>query len=224
MGAKIEFAFLINCNNKEVLHNIIFGLFQNEITYNKGVQGKYTYWIDGPIWQLGDSRTILENKETEYDTIFDMKDIICLLSKYFSPSITFGIVVGMKEIPLTLSIFENEGSWKEAVLSLDRYDAYDSQNIETRKNTIGRFQDIFNSVVLNMSPYYGVCATEISGLPASAERLCINEESMGDLTYLSSALLSQDDREKYEQNYYINTLSNGGHILIKRKNLFALGT
>jgi len=223
MGAKIEFAFLVEGDMYKVLYNLITGLFQSGIKYNKGVQGKYSYWIDGPIWNYGDSRTILEDKETEYDSLFAMKDIMSLLSKYFSPSITFGIMVGLKEFPLALSVFENEGSWKEAVISLDRYEAYDSHNIETRNDMIGRFQDIFKSVALNVSPYYGVCATEIKGLPASPEQLCVNEESMGDLTYLSSALLSQDEQEEYEKNYDVIPMSNVGLMLIKRDNLFGLG-
>jgi len=223
MGAKFEFSFLVNESNYNILAQTIHALFACGATYNKEVQGKYTYWMDGPIWNYGDSRTISEENDKTYSNPTDMKEIIWVLSKHYSPNIIFGLRIKDRVVPLGVDLFEGEGSWRELGLFLDRQDAYDDYDNQSQREISEIFIKLFKSIVLETRPYYGIWATEIMGLPASPELLNVKEILGGDLTYLSSELLSRVDIHAYELKFQIVPILDVGIMLVTRKNLFGLG-
>jgi hypothetical protein len=223
MGAKIEFCYLSNDNIKSILVNLISVMFQSGVRYNENIEGEYTYWIDSPIWNFGDSNTVSEKSGNSFKTLNDMNDIINLLSSNYSPTLTFGTKLFERDIALILSICEGEGRWKEVKISLDRYEAYDSLNEIKKKKILIFLNELFYKIASSLKPYYGICATEIMGLATSPERVFIEKDTLGDFNYFSSELVSKTSLKVYENDYKIQELEDGGVILLKQHGLFNLG-
>ncbi len=223
MGAKIEICYLSYDNIKEILSNLINVLFQSGVSYNENIQGEYTYWIDSPIWNFGDSNTISEKCGNIYKTLDDMNDIINLLSNNYSPTLKFGIKLFEREIALVVSVCEGEGNWKEVKISIDRYEAYDSLSEINKEKIVIYLIKLFNKLALYLKPYYGICATELMGLAPSPEKLCIEKDTLGDLNYFSNDLVSKINLKIYENEYKIKKLTDGSVILVKQYGLFNLG-
>lgn len=223
MGAKIELSYLSDDSITNILVNICNVFFQSGISYNKCIQGEYTYWIDSPIRNFGDSNTVNEDSENFYETSEEMESIINLLSSNYSPTLTFGIKLYGKDIAMVLSICESEGNWKEFKISIDRYEAYDSLSEIKKKEILIFLYKLFCKIASRLKPYYGVCATEIMGLATSPEQLSIKKEMLGDFNYFCSKLVSEMSLKEYENDYIVKELMEGGVVLVKRYGLLDLG-
>lgn len=223
MGAKIEIYFLTNKNNSDVLVDILHELFNVGINYNGYVRGEYSYWIDGPIWEFGESITVTEEKLNEFKELREINSIINVLSIGFSPTITLGAKWFDKTITFILSIYESEKDWREVKISVDRYEVFDSVDIMRRENTINKLSEIFYKVALSIKPHYGVAATEIMGLVASPDELLIDNNSLGDFNYFDSSLLSKVKLENVISDYNIFKLPDGCVFLYKREGILELG-
>lgn len=223
MGAKIELCYLSNDNIKNILNNLINVLFQLGISYNENIQGEYTYWIDSPFWNFGDSNTVVEKCENTYKTLNDMNDILNLLSNNYSPTLTFGLNLFERDIALVVSIFESEGNWKEVKIALDRYEAYDSQNDIKKEKILLFLNELFCILAESLKPYYGICATEIMGLATSPEQLFIEKDTLGDFNYFCLELVSKINLKVYKNDFIVKELTDGSVILVKQYGLFNLG-
>ena len=179
MGAKIEFVYLSDRNNKDILTAVLDSLSLIGWKYNHLGEGEYTYWVDGPIWMFGDSKTFYAKENKEYDTI------IHDLASHFSPSITLGADWFGKTVEARLSIIENHNEWKEVKFSVDRYDALDSYDVNQKNEIIVSLCNIFTDIVSSLMPYYGFGATEVDGIVESPEDLVVEEDHLGDMNYFA---------------------------------------
>ncbi|WP_371379034.1 hypothetical protein [Sporomusa aerivorans] len=180
-------------------------------------EGEYTYWVDGPIWMFGDSRTFYAKENKEYESIIND------LASHFSPSITLGADWFGKTVEARLSIIENHNEWKEVKFSVDRYDVLDSYDTNQRDEIILCLCNIFTNIVSGLMPYYGCGAAEVYGVVESPEVLVVEENNLGDMNYFSNEAAKQLDLQKFKQTFKIEHLGNVGVLLIIRKGLMELG-
>lgn len=223
MGAKIEVCFLTNKNSKDIMVNILNELFNVGINYNGYVRGEYSYWIDGPIWEFGESITVTEEKLNVFKEHRDINTIINELSSGFSPTITLGAKWFDKSITFILSIYESEKDWREVKISVDRYEVFDSLTLIEREKAVGKLREIFYKVALSIKPHYGIAATEIMGLEASPDDLLIDNNSLGDFNYFDSSLLFKVKLDDVISDYDIFKLPDGCVFLYKREGIMELG-
>lgn len=218
MGAKIQFVFLSNRNNRDILRAVLDSLYKIGWTFNHSNEGEYTYWIDGPVWMFGDSKTLYAKENKEYESIIND------LASHFSPSITLGADWFRKTVEARLSIIEKHNEWKEVMFSVDRYDVLDSYGTKQRDKIILLLCNIFTNIVSSLIPYYGFGATEVAGVVESAEDLVVEEDHLGDMNYFSNEAAKQLDLQKFKQTFKIDAVSNIGVLLIERNGLMELGS
>jgi len=217
MGAKIEFVYLSNRSNRDILTSVLGSLSPIGWTFNHSNEGEYTYWSDGPIWMLGDSKTFKIRENNAYASIIDD------LASHFSPSITLGSDWFGKTVRARLSVIENRNEWKEVKFSVDRYDILDSYDTNQKDEIILCLCSIFTNIVSSLVPYYGVGATEVGGVVESPGDLVVEEDHLGDVNYFSNEATKQLDWQKFKQTFKIEHLGNVGVLLIIRKGLMELG-
>lgn len=223
MGAKIEFCFLSDNSNKSILLDIMRVLYNMGWTYNKHVKGEYTYWIDAPIWNFGDSETYIE---TDFSTKFNYESIekmIVEISNYYSQSIIIGSSWEGKIIAATISIFENNTNWKEVKFSIDRDNILDSMDFSKKGIIAEKLKKVFLEIGLSINPYYGIGATEISGLVSSPDMLITDYSMLGDLNYLPRTLTEKYDIEKLKTDFNVEVLDDGAWFVYCKDELFKLG-
>ncbi len=217
MGDKIEFVYLSNRSNRDTLTAVLGSLSQIGWTFNHSNEGEYTYWIDGPIWMFGDSKTFNIRENNAYASIIND------LASHFSPSITLGADWFGKTVRARLSVIENHNEWKEVKFSVDRYDVLDSFDANQREEIISCLCNVFTNIVSSLMPYYGVAATETVGVVESPKALKVAKNILGDINYFCNEVVKELDFEEFEQTYKIEFFGNIGGVLIKKKGLMELG-
>lgn len=217
MADKLEFVYLSNRSNRDILTTVLGSLNEIGWSFNHSNEDEYTYWIDGPIWVFGDSKTFKIRKDKTYENIIDD------LARHFSPSITLGANWFGKDVRARLSVIETHNEWKEVKFSVDRYDVLDSYDANQRGKIISCLCNLFSNIVLSLMPYYGVVATEIMGVVESPEALIVEAEMLGDINYFCNEVAKKNDFEAFEQTYKIEFFGSLGRLLIKRKGLMELG-
>lgn len=222
MGAKLNFCLLTDNNSKDILTKTISILFELGWRYNQFVHGEYSYWIDAPIWCMGESKTLKEEHLCLANQGTKFEDIIDELSQHYSPAITLGIEWFGKNSMAMLSICENEGEWKEVKFSFDRYDALDSLDMLLKDEAKIRLTEVFSKIMLEIEPYYGIGATEIMELVESPEKLKIDKETLGDLNYFSKKVVQEINLKEYDEYYIISENLNGGVLLTRKYRLLEL--
>lgn len=222
MGAKIEFCYLSDNSNKSILLNVIKVLYDIGWTYNKHVKGEYTYWIDAPIWNFGDSKTYIEPDFSDELNFEYIEKIIEETSDYYSPSIKIGTIWEEKIIAATVSIFENDANWKEVKFSIDRYKTLDSVDFSSKGIIENKLKQLFLGIGLGLKPYYGIGATEVYGLVSSPDMLIPNYCTLGDLNYFSKISTEKYDLEKLKINFNVEVLNNGVWFAYSKDKLFKL--
>ncbi|WP_411681645.1 hypothetical protein [Clostridium thailandense] len=223
MGAKIEFCYLSDNSNKSILMDAMKVLYDIGWTYNKHVKGGYTYWIDGPIWNFGDSKTYIETDCSIEMNFQYIEKAIEQISQYYSQAIVIGTSWEGIIIEAIISIFENETNWKEVKFSIDRYNTLDLMNFSQKPIILEKLKKVFLELGLRIKPYYGIGATEVSGLVSSPDMLINDYCALGDLNYFSQVSTEKFDVEKLKMDFNVEVLENGAWFVYCKDELFKLG-
>ena len=223
MGAKIQIKFLSDKTNNIILSKIIDVFYRLNITYNDTIIGQYTYWTDAPIWELGNSFSVKESKEKKYYSANDMREIIDILSKYYSPVDCFGLSTPSNPILVQLSIVENDDNWKEITVSFDRYQAYDCLDQNGEIEFIDFLKELFCQSVESLSPSYGSLSTEIGNFPESPSDILLEPNLFGDFTFVCESMTNLIDMQVVKNEFKVIPLQKIGIVLIRKHNLLYYG-
>lgn len=223
MSEKIEFCYLVEGNNTVLITKIINILRDNGWRYNKYVLGEYTYWVDSPMWNFGNSITIKEKEIWKDDNTNKIEKIVNDISNYYSPSIILGSRWFDKDVEATVSIIENDKIWKEVMFSVDRFEIIDSLSLYDKKDAIIMLCNLFSMIAIQIKPFYGVAATEIMGVVQGSKEFRFDKETLGDTNYFSNQSIKHVNLDELMDEYHCQRYSNNDILLTRKSNLFELG-
>lgn len=216
MGAKIIFSFLSDSNKVEILNSSYSALENSGWEYNKYNLGEYTYWIDAPIWNFGNSVTKKESTLNYTNTKQSVNEIIELLSQYYTPTINIGIKIYDLIVEGILSVFEGEKQWKNVNFSVDREKLIDTIDKNIREESIKILRRTFSELCIKLKPYYGIGATEYTGVENSPNKIP-RRILLGDLNYFSLICLEKIELNIDKADYDKINMDNGKSYYLKDK-------
>ncbi|MDL2301948.1 hypothetical protein LJC58_06300 [Lachnospiraceae bacterium OttesenSCG-928-D06] len=178
MAEKFELSFLTDKSNEDILLIVTSILQDYDWSFNVKENGKYSYWVDGPIWKFGESIEIVESKRDEKNNIQKIKKILHVISKYYSQNIVYQKYIRNKLTYVIVSIVESSTNerWKE--LSV----AFELADLEGYNE---RLKDIFVCICKCLLPFYAIAAIEMKGVVDNPSDLSLNEKNFGILNYFS---------------------------------------
>lgn len=213
MGEKYILSFMSNMGNNRILNNISNIMYNDGWTYNEKKQGKYSYWIDGPIWNFGDSKEIVESKIVEGKTVNNLNQIIVDISKYFSQSICLNKDYGNEVITATISIIESSADiyWKEISITFELNDLINP--LIDLQMIIKEIKNIFIAISYKIKPFYAITGIEIKGLVDTPNQLIISKETLGDFNYFTNICSKNHFQEVLEHNFEILDVNDIGKFI-----------
>ena len=222
MSSKIEFCYLSDRPNQEILFSAISTLLNYNVTYNEYIPGEYSYRLHGPGGQLGESNTVTEKGSEICKTAEELAPILNLLAIKFSPTLTMGTGWHKNHHKWVISICESGNIWKKVKISIDGYEFFRSLNSFQRGRIADTLLEIFYKIAQNIEPYYGFAALDLNSIPVAPERLQIDAGSIGDFSYFSKDFMLQVDLSAFQKNHVVRELPDGTALLHKKEGVFNL--
>lgn len=222
MSLKIDFYFLFN--SKKALVPIDAVLHDKNITFNEDCNGEYSYWLNGPIWTFGESKSVVlsvENNSVSSCQI--LRDIL----KYYSPMIKYGLFSNGHVFPVQLSAIEQENTeYVEIGISLD-YGYLCEKNPSERAAACLYLTDLFHRIILIDGCYWGIAGIEIAGFDGIRPMgwRDLQPQHFFDLCFISKKAQEQTtlDLKSLESELTIKVLPDQSLFLQRVKDAFLLG-
>lgn len=210
MGAKIEFYFLVSGENRAILEACSEVLRNQEWTYNHHVRGEYTFWLDGPIWMLGESRTIREDERTAGSDNLNL--VLNELVDGFSPSVVLGSKWFGEPLSAVLGIVEGESIWKQLSFSVDWYKAFGRLNTKIKAAAAERLKTLFAELARRTQVFYGLGGIELMGIADEPES--IDESNLlTDIMFFSRTMIGARTIEISRQEYFVQKDLGGSYLI-----------
>ncbi len=214
MGLKYRLSFLMNDDNNSIMKKISEILSLHGWKYNYYSKGECQHWLEAPMFYFGETEKIIERQVNK-----NGDGLAILLREHqlkFSPIIKLSKMTGFL-MDITLYISENNGDWKEVGIFFDKYDYYDSKTDLEKKELYHSLLRLFKQLAKDLGAYYGIAAIEANGLVSLPENLSVTEcIQLGDFNYFSdqkSIVIS----DKISKRYQLESLTNGGILLINKE-------
>ena len=216
MGEKYQLMFLSNLESNNILTNVSTVVSKFGWHYNRFDFGKYSYWSDGPIWELGTSKEVTEFEIDNNDNMNRIRDIIEFISQFYSQSIVFHKLNNDKIISSIVSIIElSTLPCKEVCVSFELNDLLTS--IEMIDLVTSEIKDIFVNLSININPFYGMSAIEMKGLVEGPKKLKIENLILGDFNFFSFECPDLDQFNNISEEYEIYDHDNIGRFIFTSK-------
>lgn len=220
MGAKIEFYFLSEANTSDILEYATRTLLEKGWSYNVVIKGQYTYWLDGPIYEFGDSKTVIEQSSLGDSSA--LSDVVFEVSKHYSPSIYFGIQWFSRSISAALSVIEAADNWKWLLFTFDRFESLDALPVALKEDAKEQIFNLFTELAQSIKPFYGIGGTELYVPANRPEELSLQQTIGGDFYYISELAKEKLSVGSHVCNYLVINNPDNSMICSKAEELLEL--
>lgn len=208
MAEKYEMAILSDLDSKTVLTNSIDILYKYGWRYNVFSIGKYSYWINGPIWEFGESTERIESSIQDRES-GEISKILKEISGHFSPLIHLAKVIDRSVAKAIVFINESsiDLSWKQLTIAFDSYSKAKNESIH---NELIR---IFMLLCKQNRPLCGMASWEMMGMVEAPDLLRVDEEKLGDMNYFDYRMIDEKTKKNLKDKFKVKEYDDIGFFV-----------